>query len=157
MSTVPDDAPRVRLTIEFQSNVLDDDLTFDDVSHTDGIYMLIDDRRWDFVDDEDVVGVSPGPLLRSQSFAEPGEQSKTIVLGRCSCGEIGCGCISARCYLLDSQTVVWDVFRSVAGPPLYTKPKPNPGALLFDREQYETEVRDATSRYDRWNLARFDS
>jgi hypothetical protein len=98
----------------------------------------------------DYIGLAPIDLASQSALIDPTTEPCEVLLGRCSCGEAGCGAVVARCYRL-RDGVVWDLFDSGNPPPVVLdSARPSSDAIVFDAEQYEAfaaRVRDLATRH----------
>ena len=98
------------------------------------------------------VGFDPSMILGPASPLLPAEPPRRVAVYRCGCGEAGCGCV-APVISQEGQFVVWSDFRDFTGE--YTGPTAGEGPeggklvpipeLVFDLEQYRTEIRRAST------------
>jgi hypothetical protein len=129
LASVP--ARRVELRLSVERRVVQgDDSEFGDV-----VWIEINGERLAPIEGKEYLGLAPSQLLRQ--LLPPNDQPDETVIGRCTCGEVGCGCVTVRSYTLDPETIVWDLLQAGNPPPPdLGQPRPAPGALLFDRLQY---------------------
>jgi hypothetical protein len=112
----------------------------------DAVWIAVDGERLSSIDGREYIGQPPVELLSDRHFVEPTTDPHEVILGRCTCGESGCGAVTARVYALDESTVAWDSLQ--AGnppPPNLGRSRPAPGAILFDRGQYRAAIAAAKS------------
>jgi hypothetical protein len=113
----------------------------------DVAWLLLDASRFHLVDGREYVGRAPIDLLVDDGFTNPTSEPRQAIIGRCSCGEEGCGSVIARVYELDADTIAWDHFNAGNPPPVaLSQPKPGSDAILFDAAQYRDAIQAARDR-----------
>jgi hypothetical protein len=140
----PTESTRARINVEYRE-------MHDSHSWLSCAVLLVDDA--DVVATfgcGDYIGLSPIDLASQLALIEPTADASEVRLGRCSCGEVGCGAVVARCYRLRDD-VVWDLFDSGNTWPVeLDSPRPSSDALVFNSEQYEEfgrRLRDLATRH----------
>ena len=103
-----------------------------DNEYGDVVWIEIDGERLSPIDGQQYVGMAPRELLAE--LLPPNDQPDVTVIGRCTCGEVGCGSVTVRSYTLDPDTIAWDLMQAGNPPPPdLRRARPAPGALLFER------------------------
>jgi hypothetical protein len=92
------------LTLEIEKRVVEGL----DNAYADVVWISVDGRRLHPIDGEEYVGQPPVELPADPNFVAPSSDAHEVILGRCTCGEPGCGSVTARVYFLDASTVAWD-------------------------------------------------
>ncbi len=96
------------------------------------------------IDGRNFIGQPPIEILADEGFARPTSEAREVVIGRCSCGETGCGAVVARIYE-QGGFVVWDCFAHGNPPPIsLDASRPQADAIFFDALNYANAVRSAT-------------
>lgn len=103
------------------------------------------------------VGQPPNELIDDPNFAEPGSTPHEVILGRCNCGELGCGAVVGSVYRVD-DLVIWDLITRGNPSPLdLAGPRPARDAISFALDQHQQQITRVQDEYTRLKQSHDDS
>ena len=107
------------------------------------------------------MGFGPSQIFASRGVLLPGVAPRRVAVYRCSCGESGCGSLAPLIESVGESLIKWSDFRDFTGvfdgPISLEDPDDEDpfsggvpvavGDLVFDRQQYETEIDRAIAAF----------